>query len=291
MSHALLCAATMPLQRHARLMIVKAAPQQSEIMRFSDWIRQRAAELTICAIFLTRMPLPAPAVIAKGDVSRALWAAPVVGGVVGAFGATVYGLMHILHVPDFLAATLAAAATVVATGALHEDGLADVADGFGGGATCERKLAIMRDSRIGTYGVCALVLSFMLRVGALASLGAPAAVALALIAAHAAARAPMPAFMRLVPPARTDGLSAGAGEPPRASAIAAWLLGIAVLIACLGPSIGLIAALLLACGFAVMAWLCRRQIGGQTGDVLGALEQLGEVVVLLVAAAAAQGLH
>lgn len=260
-------------------------------MRLPDWIRQRAAEFTVCAIFLTRMPLPAPAVIAKGDVSRALWVAPVVGSAVGAFGALVYWVMHILHVPDVLAATLAVAATVAATGALHEDGLADVADGFGGGATRERKLAIMRDSRIGTYGVCALVLSFMLRVGALASLDAPAVVALALIAAHAAARAPMPAFMRLVPPARADGLSAEAGEPPRASAIAACLLGVAILIVCLGLSIGPIAAVLVACGFAVMAWLCRRQIGGQTGDVLGALEQLGEVVVLLVAAAAAQGLH
>jgi adenosylcobinamide-GDP ribazoletransferase len=272
-------------------MIVKATPPQSEIMHFPDWIRQRAAELSICAIFLTRMPLRAPAVIGKGDVSRALWAAPVVGAAVGVFGAAVYWLMHSLHVPDFLAATLAVAATVAATGALHEDGLADVADGFGGGATRERKLAIMRDSRIGTYGVCALMLSFMLRVGALASLGAPVAVALALIAAHAAARAPMPAFMRLVPRARADGTSAEAGEPPRASAIAAGLLGAAALIVCFGLSIGLIAAVLVACGFAVMAWLCRRQIGGQTGDVLGALEQLGEVVVLLVAAAAAPGLH
>jgi adenosylcobinamide-GDP ribazoletransferase len=273
------------------LVIVKPAPPQSEIMLSPDWIRQRVVELTVCAVFLTRMPLPTPAVIGKGDVSSGLWAAPVVGAAVGVFGAAVYGLMHLLHVPDVLAATLAVAATVAATGALHEDGLADVADGFGGGATRERKLAIMRDSRIGTYGVCALVLSFMLRVGALASLDAPAVVALALIAAHAAARAPMPAFMRLIPPARADGMSAEAGEPPRASAIAASLLGVAILIVCLGLSIGLIAAVLVTCGFAVMAWLCRRQIGGQTGDVLGALEQLGEVVVLLVAATAAQGLH
>jgi adenosylcobinamide-GDP ribazoletransferase len=161
-----------------------------------------------------------------------------------------------------------------------------VADGFGGGVTRERKLEIMRDSRIGTYGVCALVLSFMLRVGVLASLGEPALVALALIAAHAAARAPMAAFMRLVPPARQDGMSAQAGEPPPASAIAAGVLGIAVLMVCLGLAAGLVAALLVACGFAAMGWLCGRQIGGQTGDVLGALEQLGEVTVLLVAVAA-----
>lgn len=260
-------------------------------MLILNWIHQRTAELSVCVIFLTRMPLRAPKTIVRGEVSRALWAAPVVGSAIGAFGAAVYWLTHILHVPDFSAATLAIAATVAATGALHEDGLADVADGFGGGATRERKLEIMRDSRIGTYGVCALVLSFMLRVGALASLGAPALVAIALIAAHAAARAPIPAFMRLIPPARTDGMSADAGEPPRVSAIAAGVLGIAVLMVCLGPVAGLAAALLLACGFTVVAWTCRRQIGGQTGDVLGALEQLGEMVVLLVAAAAAQGFH
>jgi adenosylcobinamide-GDP ribazoletransferase len=262
---------------------------KSQIMQSSDWLRQRSAELSICVIFLTRVPLRAPTSIAKGDVSRALWAAPVIGSAVGAVGAAVYWLMHMLHVPPFAAAALSVAATVAATGALHEDGLADVADGFGGGATRARKLEIMRDSRIGTYGVCALVLSFMLRVGTLASLGAPALVAMALIAAHAAARAPMPAFMCLVPPARQDGMSAQAGAPPPASAIVAAVLGIAVLMLCLGPPVGLPAALLIACGFALTAWLCRRQIQGQTGDVLGTLEQLGEVIVLLVAAA--QGSH
>jgi adenosylcobinamide-GDP ribazoletransferase len=259
-------------------------------MVFPDWVRQRSAELRICVIFLTRMPLPMPATIAQGHVSRALWAAPVVGSVIGAVGAVVYGLMHILHVPAFPAAALVVVATLAATGALHEDGLADVADGFGGGVTRERKLEIMRDSRIGTYGVCALLVSFMLRVGVLASLGEPTLVALALVAAHGAARAPIAAFMRLVPSARADGMSAQAGEPPRASAIAAGVLGIAVLVLCLGLAAGLTAALLVACGFAVMAWICRRQIGGQTGDVLGALEQVGEMVVLLVAAAA-QGFH
>jgi adenosylcobinamide-GDP ribazoletransferase len=271
-------------------MIVESVLSKSQIMLFPDWIRQRTAELNICVIFLTRMPLVAPTAIVKGDVSRALWAAPVVGSVVGTVGAAVYGLMHILHVPDFPAAALAVVATVAATGALHEDGLADVADGFGGGTTRERKLEIMRDSRIGTYGACALVISFMLRVGVLASLGEPALVAMALIAAHGAARAPIPAFMRLVPPARQDGMSAQAGEPPRASAVTAGVLGIAVLVVCLGLAAGLVAALLVACGFAVMAWICRRQIGGQTGDVLGALEQLGEMVVLLVTVAA-QGFH
>jgi adenosylcobinamide-GDP ribazoletransferase len=260
-------------------------------MFFPDWINQRVADLGICVIFLTRLPLPARAAITASDIGRALWAAPVVGCALGAAGGAVYWLMHVLHVPAFAAAAIAIATTVAATGALHEDGLADVADGFGGGATRVRKLEIMRDSRVGTYGVCALVLSFLLRVGLLASLDAPALAAMVLIAAHAAARAPMPAFMRLVPPARADGMSAEAGAPPCAAAVAAIVLGIASLIVCLGPASGLIAASLIACGFAVMAWLCGRQIQGQTGDVLGTVEQLGEVIVLLVAAAAAQGVR
>ena len=102
---------------------------------------------------------------------------------------------------------------------LHEDGLGDTADGFGASASRERKLDIMRDSEIGAYGTCALILSFMLRTGALVSLAEPRLVALALIAAHAGARATLPVFMRLVPNARRDGLSAGAGTPPQSSAV------------------------------------------------------------------------
>ena len=97
------------------------------------------------------------------------------------------------------------------TGALHEDGLADTADGFGGGDTRERKLEIMRDSRIGTYGVCALIVSLLVRADAIASLTDPVLVAPALIAAHAGARAVMPLVMFLLPAARTDGLRSRRG--------------------------------------------------------------------------------
>src|SRR3954471_7155843 len=163
-------------------------------MFFPDWINQRVADLGICVIFLTRLPLPVRAAITASDIGRALWAAPVVGSALGAAGGAVYWLMHVLHVPAFAAAAIAIATTVAATGALHEDGLADVADGFGGGATRVRKLEIMRDSRIGTYGVVALILSFMLRVCAVAELADDQAVLTALIAAHAGGRAMIPLF-------------------------------------------------------------------------------------------------
>ena len=108
--------------------------------------------------------------VGGGTIAKAAWAFPIAGIVVGLIGAVVYlfGLPNGL--PPWPAAALSVAATMVITGCLHEDGLADTADGFGGGRTRELKLEIMRDSRIGAYGVCALVLSILLRVSALASL-------------------------------------------------------------------------------------------------------------------------
>jgi adenosylcobinamide-GDP ribazoletransferase len=249
------------------------------------WVQRRINDLKIGFIFLTRLPFTVQAPVAKGDLSQALWVAPLVGVAVGLAGAAVYALAHRLGVPPLPAALLALAATALVTGSLHEDGLADVADGFGGGGTRERKLDIMRDSRIGTYGVCALIVSFMLRVAALASLEEPALIAAALVAAHAAGRAPLAAFMLVVPPARSDGLSADAGQPPPVSAAVALLLGLVALLFTLGFGGCVTAVVFLAAAFGLLAWLSRQQIGGQTGDVLGALEQIGEVVVLLVAAA------
>jgi adenosylcobinamide-GDP ribazoletransferase len=255
------------------------------------WVQRRINDLKIGFIFLTRLPLMHQTPIAKGDLSQAIWTAPVVGAAVGLLGAGVYWLAQVMHLPPLPAAALAVATTLAVTGALHEDGLADVADGFGGGATRERKLEIMHDSRIGTFGVCALILSFILRVSALTNLGDPGLVTIVLIAAHAAGRAPLAAFMRLVPAARTDGMSADAGRPPQASAMVAILLGLIPLFIGLGFANGVVAVVLLATGFGFMAWLCKRQIGGQTGDVLGALEQIGEIVVLLAAAAAVSALR
>ena len=233
---------------------------------------------------LTRLPIVRSEAATGSDIARVSWTFPVVGAGVGMVGALVYWLAG-LGLDPILSAILAVAATLLVTGALHEDGLADTADGFGASVSRERKLDIMRDSEIGTYGASALILSFMLRVGAVVSLAEPGLAALALIAAHAGGRAVLPVFMRLVPNARQDGLSANAGEPPQNGALIAVLLGLLVLLLCLGFGATLIAALLLACAIGLMAWLCVRQIGGQTGDVLGAVEQVSEIVILLVAAA------
>ena len=236
-------------------------------------------DLKSAAAFLTRLPLTAP----EGSIARASWAFPLVGLAVGAVGGLVFELTLSLGLTPFIAAMLAVAATMLVTGALHEDGLADTADGFGGGATRERKLEIMRDSHIGTYGVLALILTFSLKVGALASIGDPLLAALALMTAHIAARAALPAFMFAVKPARADGLSAEAGRPPVRSVAIAAALGVLAL--GLDPIRGVAALLLLVLACLILARLSLRQIGGQTGDVLGALEQCAEILVLLTAAA------
>jgi len=236
--------------------------------------------------FLTRLPfLGSEATWTGSDIARASWTFPIVGAGIGALGALIYWLAHGLGLHAFVCGVLAVAATLLVTGCLHEDGLADTADGFGGGTSPARKLEIMRDSQLGTYGAAALTLSLMLRVGAIASLAEPALVAPALIAAHAGARAVMPVFMRRVPRARQDGLSADAGEPPQQSSVLAVAIGVVVVLLCLGFGATLVTVLLLAVAIGLLAWLSIGQIGGQTGDVLGAVEQVSEIVILLVAAA------
>lgn len=250
-----------------------------------SWLEDRTEEFKASLAFSTRLPL----VLASSPTAKALanaaWAFPVTGLVVGLIGALVYVLAHRLGLPAWPAAALSVAATLVVTGALHEDGLADTADGFGGGDTLQSKLDIMRDSRTGAYGVCALVLSLLLRIGILASLADAYAVVWALIASHGAARATMVILMWMLPPARNDGLSHDAGSPPGEGAAAAATIAVVVLLFFLHPLRGVIAALALIATVALMAWLAMRQIGGQTGDVLGATEQVGEIVVLLVAVA------
>jgi adenosylcobinamide-GDP ribazoletransferase len=248
-------------------------------------LRTLGQDIRIAISLCTRLPVGPAAPVAEGAVARASWAFPVAGLLVGLLGAVIYWLADRLHVPAQPASALALATTVLLTGAMHEDGLADAADGFGGGHTRERKLEIMRDSRIGAFGACALGLSLLLRWSAIASLGSTEAVATALVVAHAAGRAALPAFMHFVPPARPDGLSSGAGQPPIQSVAIALALGILSLVVGFGIGATVIGVVALAAIAVLLAQLSLRQIGGQTGDVLGALEQLAEAALLLLAAA------
>ncbi len=241
-------------------------------------------DIGTCLAFYTRLPV-APARASERDFASAQWAAPVAGVAVGLVGGLVFLVADFLGLPATIAAALAVASTVFVTGALHEDGLSDTTDGFGGGGTRERKLEIMRDSRIGTFGAAALVFSILLRWSALAALATPSLAFCALIASHAAGRAAMPAFMRLVPPARTDGISATAGRVPDSTVLLAGSIAGVILLFALGLQAAVLSALALALLVLLLRRLCEKQIGGQTGDVLGALEQLSEIAVLLIASA------
>jgi adenosylcobinamide-GDP ribazoletransferase len=241
-------------------------------------------EFATAAGVLTRFPLPAgPA--EPGAVASAGWAFPLVGGGVGALCAAAFFIAGLLGLPVAVAGLLAVGAGIAVTGALHEDGLADTADGFGGGDTPDRKLSIMRDSAHGTYGVVALVLSVGLRAASIANIGDPVFAGLALIAAHASSRAMLPAAMLLLNPARPEGLGTAAGRPSRVVAVAAVLIGAAVASTTLGPLTGALALFVSGAAVAVAGMLARRQIGGYTGDVLGFFQQIGEIVMLLAAAA------
>src|SRR5262249_10374713 len=152
-----------------------------ETMRLDVVGRALFADLKIGGPFSTPPPFGHAFAIGAPHLGRASWALPLAGVLVALVGAAAYWLAHAAGLPSLSAGALALTATLLATGCLHEDGLADVADGFGGGATRERKLAIMRDSRIGSYGTCALILSLLPRASATASPVAPASVPAALV--------------------------------------------------------------------------------------------------------------
>lgn len=240
-------------------------------------------DLLVAITFCTGLPFGGLLRDGAHDLARASWAMPVAGAIVGAAGALGYWAAFRAGLAPMTAAALALLVTLVITGALHEDGLADTADSLGG-TSREKKLAIMRDSRIGTFGVSALIISFVLRWSALVSIADPMRVALALVAAHVAARAALPPLMRFVPPARADGLSAQAGRPPLISVVVAITIAVATLGATLAPAAAVLSTLLVVLAAVLVSWFAIRQIGGQTGDVLGAAEQIGETFVLLTVA-------
>ncbi|MDE1149385.1 MAG: adenosylcobinamide-GDP ribazoletransferase [Azospirillaceae bacterium] len=254
------------------------------------------AEFIAAVIFLTRLPLRWRGEWPPDLNSRALTWFPIVGTLIGAIGGGVYWALSSLGVPPLLSGLLTVGALMALTGALHEDGLADVADGFGGGRDRETKLSIMKDSRVGTYGAVALVLSVAARTLALAAISSPHHVAAALMGAHAYARCFLPGLKLLMPEARLMGHSAGVGKPNSARALAALLAGLMLAAATLAKlpldgGLPRLAILLVAGGGTiVVAQLARRQVGGVTGDVLGAAEQASEILFLVaVTGALGQG--
>jgi adenosylcobinamide-GDP ribazoletransferase len=239
-------------------------------------------DFRIAAAFLTRLPvgLLGGLPVSSGNLAQASRTFPLVGILIGGISAIVYGLAVDLGLSAILSAVLAVAAGLIVTGALHEDGLADLADGLGARGDRAARLAAMRDSHIGVFGTLALILAVLANVVALAGLLWPGEVADALIAAHAGGRALLPWVMHRFEPARPDGLGQGAGRPSRTTAWIALGLGAAILLLLEGP-VRAIAAAVAASLALVLAPLARRQLGGVTGDVLGAIEAVARIAILL----------
>ena len=249
---------------------------ENNVNIIKDWLGDVLQGLA----FLTRLPVP----VNTGKQSRPLadvaWSFPLVGLIVGSLAGLALSVGFQLSLHPLVCGLLAIAVQVLVCGALHEDGLADVADGFGGGQTVPDKLRIMRDSAIGSYGTLALVFSVALRAGALASMSRPTTAVLALIAAAVVSRAMMVLLMNTMEMARTDGLAAAAGKPSNEAMLVALGLAAVSAFLLLGAAGWIVLSLAFAAALA-MGWLARRQIGGLTGDVLGAGQQVTEVAVLL----------
>jgi len=245
---------------------------------------EEAAVALLAVQFLTRLPVPARHTPERmAAVPRWL---PGVGLGIGALCGGVLLLAAQIW-PPALAALAAVAAGLALTGALHEDGLADCCDGLGGGASAERALEIMRDSRIGSYGAAGLGLVLAARVLALAALAPPLA-ALALVAGHGASRAAVAHAIATMPYARQEG--AGSAMPALgtgglALALATGGAGLAALLLVAPP--GAVAAGLfgLLAGAALIRRWLRRRLGGYTGDGLGAIQQAAELGLYLGLAA------
>lgn len=248
------------------------------------------ADVAGCVRFFSRLPIPAlgasdnPAHMP--EFRHSAWALPIAGLVIALPALLLVSGLHVAQAPASVAAFLFVGLLVLCSGGLHEDGLADLADGFGGGMNRDRKLSIMKDSRIGAYGVLALILVTGLKIAAIAALysnGSAVEFFAQLILAILASRFVMLVLWYTLKHARSDGLAVMAGRPGRrAVELAGGLVLIALILAF--PLVGgkSIVGLLAMAVLAVM-WtgsLAMRHIGGQTGDVLGASQQIAEAAIL-----------
>ncbi len=251
---------------------------KNDTVPFSAW------DIPLALVLLTRLPLPRLPDQAFDRQSRAAWAYPIAGLVVGALACGVAWIAIWAQLPAFAIAALLVAVLIITTGAMHEDGLADTADGLWGGFTTERRLEIMKDSHIGTYGVLALLFAQLLRIAAVMALIGTGLLT-GVLTACVFSRAMMPALMRALPNARKSGLSHSVGAPPLSAVLSGIGLAIFLSLLLLGGSaiVPMLCALIAA---AIVARTAKIKIGGQTGDILGATQQISEITFLLALTAA-----
>ncbi len=249
---------------------------------FRDIALRLPHDLLSAFALLSRLPLPNH----RATGAQSAWAWPLVGAVLGALGATLASAALWLGVTPGVTAALVLALGAMLTGGLHEDGLSDTADGLYGGWTRERRLEIMKDSRVGSYGVLALVLVTFARWSALTALLVFGDHWAALVATGALSRAPMALIMALLPNARGTGFSHATGQPSQTTALVALALSLALAAGLVGWAVLPMLGAALGVGVLLSVSALRR-IGGQTGDILGASQQLAETACLAVLSARA----
>ncbi|QQM29170.1 adenosylcobinamide-GDP ribazoletransferase [Martelella lutilitoris] len=249
-----------------------------------------AKDLAVATGFLTRYPIPAQMQTVPPDGARAAWAFPLAAVLAALLPALVLPSLTMLGAGPLLAALIAIAVSLVVTGALHEDGLADSFDGLFGGQDRAAALAIMKDSSTGAYGTIALILSILLQAVALAVLVAEGSwnAALFLIAGAAGGRAAMVCQWSALPSARTDGAASALGRPGKQSALCAVLGGGVIIgLSALATETVWPALAALVCGAAAalgFSLFVARRLGGCTGDTLGATARISETVFLVALA-------
>lgn len=242
-------------------------------------MKQQWAIFLLAVQFLTRLPVPASAGFTPERLTAATRFYPLVGALIGGGAALAYALSASLF-PPMVAVLLSIVASLALTGAFHEDGLADMFDGVGGGLTRERALEIMKDSRIGTYGAAALILALALKAATLAAMPA-LAVVLALVAGHALSRFSAVLVIATSAYVRDHGTAKPVAEGVSPESLLIATTTALALVLALAIGLGIMAALLGLAGLAAGNWAMRRvferKLGGYTGDCLGAVQQGSEL--------------
>ncbi|MEL7048146.1 MAG: adenosylcobinamide-GDP ribazoletransferase [Pseudomonadota bacterium] len=249
-------------------------------------LRKRYEEFSLAVTLLTRCPWPRFEIITTASLTGAVWAYPIIGAGVGTIGASVGVLAMTAGLGPWISALLTVAAIILVTGGLHEDGLADFCDGVGGGQTRDAKLQIMRDSRLGTYGVLAIIFAVFLHTAAVSALmehQTAMAAAASLVAAVAISRAMVLVPMWLLCSVRNDGQTAVFETPGRVTTVCTILIAVGVGALAWPPAILL--ACLMSAGAAalVVTAIASTYLGGYSGDGLGATIALSHVAILLMA--------
>lgn len=242
-------------------------------------------DIKVAALFLTRFPVQVDGKVSMRDLAAAVYAFPLMGAAVGLLGGLGFTVAGWLGLPSLAAALLALLCLILATGALHEDGLADTADALGAGANRERALAIMGDSRIGSFGAIALILAILARLMALAPMWDPKLVTAVLVAAGMASRGVLPVVMLLQPSAKATGLAAEAGQPEPLRVMLATFIAIGAVVLLLPLAVAVPALIATATVSLLWATWLGRRFGGCTGDTLGAVQQVAEITFLFAVVA------